>query len=68
MKCDCCEFFGQEQTGDVQFCKLCNKWFCDGCRYSKRRMEYFLKYQTKTLVYNSLPAHLQKYADKFLLR
>jgi hypothetical protein len=71
-KCDCCEYFGEESGPNVQLCKLCGKYLCDGCRWSKKRGEYFLKYWTKGRLpelkkvidgLSKLPKHLSKWSD-----
>ena len=62
--CDCCEWFGEPSGPNVKFCSLCKKYLCDGCRWSKKRAEYFLKYWAKKLVYDGeLPRHLRKFAN-----
>jgi hypothetical protein len=62
--CDCCEWFGhgQQPIGQIKLCKACNKWFCEGCWYSKKRVQFFLKYMAQKLVYGgNLPDHLEQH-------
>lgn len=71
LKCDCCEWFGQESKGEIKFCRLCNKYFCDACRHSPRRMEYFIQYwlnpktnrPTKLVFDGEIPKPLNQYAE-----
>jgi hypothetical protein len=37
--CDVCRTRGDNSIKEVRWCGLCQKWLCDGCRWSWARVQ-----------------------------